>query len=143
MTSGEPQDPEEESQAGSSAAVPPAPTQEEQDEATQERMLIGIGGTILVLVVVFWFIFSFIIDPEVVVDAILSLDPWQLGVPALMALAAYVFLGITSKTTLRNLSVKDATPGMYWQKRDDFNLPSADTADYAGKADRPKEDASL
>ena len=46
-----------------------APSPEEQAKATRRRMIIGLGGTILVLVVVFWFIFTFIIDPEIVVDA--------------------------------------------------------------------------
>ena len=58
-------------------------------------MLIGIGGTILVLVVVFWFIFTFVIDPQVVVDAFLSLALWQLGVLGLMSAATYVLLGLT------------------------------------------------
>jgi len=112
VTSEEPQDPEEESQAESSAAEPAAPTQAEQDKATRKRMLIGIVGTILVLVVVFWFIFTFIIDPEVVVDAILSLDLWQLGVLTLMAVVAYVLLGFSFRNTLSNLGIKDATLGM-------------------------------
>lgn len=112
MTSPEPVDPTEGSQPPSDATEPPAPTQEEQDKATRKRMLIGIGGTILVLVVVFWFIFTFIIDPQTVVDAIRSLALWQLGVLALMSVVAYVFLGFTFKSSLSNLGLKDATLGM-------------------------------
>jgi uncharacterized membrane protein YbhN (UPF0104 family) len=75
-------------------------------------MLIGLGGTLVVLVVVFWFIFTFIIDPEIVVDAFLSLDLVQLAVLALMSAATYVLIGITLRNSLDGLSVKDATLGM-------------------------------
>jgi uncharacterized membrane protein YbhN (UPF0104 family) len=98
--------------AEESASIPDEAAQEALDKASRKRMLIGIGGTLLVLVVVFWFIFTFIIDPEVVVDAFLSLELWELGVLALMAAAAYVFLGFTLKNTLRGLGIKDATLGM-------------------------------
>jgi uncharacterized membrane protein YbhN (UPF0104 family) len=90
-----------EPQAGSEAA-----------KSSRRRMLIGLGGTILVLVVVFWFIFTFIIDPEIVVDAFLSLDLVQLAVLALMSAATYVLIGITLRNSLDGLSVKDATLGM-------------------------------
>jgi uncharacterized membrane protein YbhN (UPF0104 family) len=86
--------------------------QEALDKASRKRMLIGIGGTFLVLVVVFWFIFTFVIDPEIVVDAFLSLELWQLGVLGLMAAVTYVFLGFTLKNTLNGLGIKDATLGM-------------------------------
>jgi uncharacterized membrane protein YbhN (UPF0104 family) len=98
--------------AEESASIPDEAAQEALDKASRKRMLIGIGGTLLVLVVVFWFIFTFIIDPEVVVDAFLSLELWELGVLALMAAAAYVFLGFTLNNTLRGLGIKDATLGM-------------------------------
>ena len=81
-------------------------------KASQRRMLVGLGGTLLVLVVVFWFIFTFIIDPEIVVDAFLSLDLIQLAVLALMSAATYGLIGITLKNTLGGLSLKDATLGM-------------------------------
>jgi uncharacterized membrane protein YbhN (UPF0104 family) len=90
-----------EPQAGSEAA-----------KSSRRRMLIGLGGTLLVLVVVFWFIFTFIIDPEVVVEAFLSLDLFQLAVLALMSAATYVLIGITLRNSLDGLSVKDATLGM-------------------------------
>lgn len=93
-------------------AVPDAATQKALDKASQKRMLIGIGGTILVLVVVFWFIFTFVIDPQVVVDSILSMALWQLGVLALMAAVTFVFIGFTFKVSLGGLSLKDATLGM-------------------------------
>jgi uncharacterized membrane protein YbhN (UPF0104 family) len=89
-----------------------AETQEAADRSARKRMLIGIGGTILVLVVVFWFIFTFVIDPQVVVDAFLSLDLWQLAVLGLMSAATYVLLGLGFKNTLGNLGLKDATLGM-------------------------------
>jgi uncharacterized membrane protein YbhN (UPF0104 family) len=82
------------------------------DKSSRKRMLIGIGGTILVLVVVFWFIFTFVIDPQVVVDAFLSLTLWQLLALGLMSIATYVILGLTFKSTLGNLGIKDATLGM-------------------------------
>lgn len=99
------------------------------------------------------------------VDAILNLDLWQLGVLALMAVVAHVLLGFAFRNTLSNLGIKDATLGMlaslavkgsipgpmdtvfrfrlavayglvlYWQKRDHFSLLSADSAQYAGKGD--------
>jgi uncharacterized membrane protein YbhN (UPF0104 family) len=84
----------------------------EAAKSSRRRMLIGLGGTLLVLVVVFWFIFTFIIDPEIVVDAFLSLDLVQLAVLALMSAAAYVLIGITLRNSLDGLSVKDATLGM-------------------------------
>ena len=91
--------------------APSAATPEEEAKATRRRVIIGLGGTILVLAVVFWFIFSFIIDPEIVVDAFLSLSLLQLGVLAVMAAGTYVLLGITLKTTLGGLGFKDATLG--------------------------------
>jgi uncharacterized membrane protein YbhN (UPF0104 family) len=94
------------------AAVPDEATQQALDKASRKRMLIGIGGTFLVLIVVFWFIFTFVIDPQIVVDAFLSLEVWQLGVLALMAAVVFVFLGFTFKTTLAGLGLKDATLGM-------------------------------
>jgi hypothetical protein len=104
------------------AAAPDAParrgsdssdaTPEEVAKASRRRMIIGLGGTILVLVIVFWFIFSFIIDPQVVIDAFLSLDLLQLGILALMSIATYVLIGITLRNTLSGLSLKDATLGM-------------------------------
>jgi uncharacterized membrane protein YbhN (UPF0104 family) len=87
-------------------------TREAADRSTRKRMLIGIGGTILVLVVVFWFIFTFVIDPQAVVDAFLSLTLWQLAVLGLMSVATYVLLGLGFKNTLGNLGLKDATLGM-------------------------------
>lgn len=80
--------------------------------SAQRRMLIGLGGTLLVLVVVFWFIFTFVIDPEIVVDAFLSLDLLELAVLALLSAVTYGLIGITLKNTLGGLSVKDATLGM-------------------------------
>jgi uncharacterized membrane protein YbhN (UPF0104 family) len=91
---------------------PVEPDEPGMDRGARKRMLIGIGGTLLVLIVVFWFIFTFVIDPEVVVDAFLSLELWQLGVLGLMSVATFVLLGFTLKTTLRGLSMKDATLGM-------------------------------
>lgn len=91
---------------------PDAPSAEEQARATRKRVIIGLGGTLLVLLVVFWFIFSFLIDPEIVVDAFLSLSVFQLGVLALMSVAAYVLLGLSLRSTLRDLNIKDATLGM-------------------------------
>ena len=88
------------------------PTPEEEAKATRRRVIIGLGGTILVLVVVFWFIFTFLIDPEIVIDAFLSLSVAQLAVLALMSVGAYFLLGITLRTTLRDLGFKDATLGM-------------------------------
>jgi uncharacterized membrane protein YbhN (UPF0104 family) len=87
-------------------------TREAADRSARKRMLIGIGGTILVLVVVFWFIFTFVIDPQAVVDAFLSLTLWQLAVLGLMSVATYVLLGLGFKNTLGNLGLKDATLGM-------------------------------
>ena len=87
-------------------------TREAADRSTRKRMLIGIGGTILVLVVVFWFIFTFVIDPQAVVDAFVSLTLWQLAVLGLMSVATYVLLGLGFKNTLGNLGLKDATLGM-------------------------------
>lgn len=87
-------------------------TQAALDSASRKRMLIGIGGTFLVLVVVFWFIFTFVIDPQIVVDAFLSLELWQLGVLTLMATATFVLLGFSLRNTLAGLSLKDATLGM-------------------------------
>jgi len=87
-------------------------TREAADRSTRKRMLIGIGGTILVLVVVFWFIFTFVIDPQAVVDAFLSLTLRQLAVLGLMSVATYVLLGLGFKNTLGNLGLKDATLGM-------------------------------
>lgn len=87
-------------------------TREAADRSARKRMLIGIGGTILVLVVVFWFIFTFVIDPQAVVDAFLSLTLWQLVVLGLMSVATYVLLGLGFKNTLGNLGLKDATLGM-------------------------------
>lgn len=92
--------------------APSAPTPEEEAKATRRRVIIGLGGTILVLAVVFWFIFTFIIDPEIVVDAFLSLSLLQLGALAVMAAGTYFLLGITLKTTLSGLGFKDATLGM-------------------------------
>ena len=37
------------------------PMPEEVAKASRRRMIIGLGGTILVLLVVFWFIFTFIV----------------------------------------------------------------------------------
>jgi hypothetical protein len=88
------------------------PTPEEVAKASRRRMLIGLGGTVLVLVVVFWFIFTFIIDPQVVIDAFLSLSVVELGILALMSVGAYVLLGFTLRSTLGGLSIKDATLGM-------------------------------
>ena len=96
----------------SDAPASPEAEQAAQDRATRKRMLIGIGGTILVLVVVFWFIFTFVIDPQVVVDAFLSLTLWQLAVLGLMSAATYVLLGLGFRNTLPNLGLKDATLGM-------------------------------
>jgi uncharacterized membrane protein YbhN (UPF0104 family) len=93
-------------------AAPDEAAQQALDKASRKRMLIGIGGTFLVLIVVFWFIFTFVIDPQVVVDAFLSLALWQLGVLALMTAVVFVFLGFTLKITLRGLGLKDATLGM-------------------------------
>jgi len=87
-------------------------TQEALDKSSRRKMLIGIGGTFLVLIVVFWFIFSFVIDPETVVDAFLSLELWQLGALALMAVGAYLLLGLSLRNTLSGLGIKDATLGM-------------------------------
>jgi uncharacterized membrane protein YbhN (UPF0104 family) len=81
-------------------------------KASRKRMLIGIVGTFAVLIVVFWFIFTFVIDPQIVVDAFASLEIWQLGALGLISIAAYVFLGLTLKNTLRGLSIKDSTLGM-------------------------------
>jgi len=86
--------------------------QEALDKASRKKMLIGIVGTFLVLAVVFWFIFTFVIDPEIVVDAFLALEIWQLGVLGLMAAATYVLLGFSFKNTLGGLGIKDATLGM-------------------------------
>ena len=91
---------------------PGRPSADEQARATRKRVIIGLGGTILVLLVVFWFIFSFLIDPEIVVDAFLSLSVFELVVLALMSVAAYVLLGLSLRSTLRDLSIKDATLGM-------------------------------
>jgi uncharacterized membrane protein YbhN (UPF0104 family) len=82
------------------------------DKASRKKMLIGIVGTFVVLIVVFWFIFTFVIDPQIVVDAFLSLEIWQLGVLGLMAAATYVLLGFAFKITLGGLGIKDATLGM-------------------------------
>ena len=101
-----------ESTAADPEPTPPPQTPEEQAGATRKRMIIGLGGTLLVLLVVFWFIFSFIIDPEIVVDAFLSLSLTQLGILALMAAGTYVLLGVTLRSTLRDLGFKDATLGM-------------------------------
>jgi len=95
-----------ESQGGDSAS------EEAQDKASRKKMLIGIVGTFVVLIVVFWFIFTFVIDPQVVVDAFLSLEIWQLGVLGLMAAATFVLLGFSFKNTLGDLGIKDATLGM-------------------------------
>ena len=94
------------------AAAADEAAQQALDKASRKRMLIGIGGTFLVLIVVFWFIFTFVIDPQIVVDAFLSLEMWQLGVLALMAAVVFVFLGFTFKITLGGLGLKDATLGM-------------------------------
>jgi uncharacterized membrane protein YbhN (UPF0104 family) len=95
-----------ESQGGDSAS------EEAAQKASRKKMLIGIVGTFVVLIVVFWFIFTFVIDPQVVVDAFLSLEIWQLGVLGLMAAATYVLLGFSFKNTLGDLGIKDATLGM-------------------------------
>ena len=88
------------------------PSAEEVAKASRRRMIIGLGGTILVLLVVFWFIFTFIVDPQVVIDAFLSLSPLELAILALMSVGVYVLLGLTLRSTLGGLSIKDATLGM-------------------------------
>lgn len=88
------------------------PNAEEVAKSSRRRMIIGLGGTLLVLLVVFWFIFTFIVDPQVVIDAFLSLGPLQLAILALMSVGAYLLLGLTLRSTLGGLSVKDAMLGM-------------------------------
>ena len=75
-------------------------------------MLIGIGGTIVVLLVVFLVILPQFIDYELVVDSFLSLELWQLGLLLLMAVVTYVLQGITLKSTLKDLGVIDSTLAM-------------------------------
>ena len=88
--------------------APEAPTPAEQAKAARRRVIIGLGGTILILVVVFWFIFSFIIDPEIVVDAFLSLSLVELVVLAVMAAGTYFLLGITLKSGMTYSFVEPA-----------------------------------
>ena len=93
-------------------SAPDPLAKEAANKKARRRMLIGVGGTFILLVVVFWFIFTFLVDPQIVIDAFLSLALWQLGMLALMAAVTYVFLGFTFKGTLRGLGLKDATLGM-------------------------------
>lgn len=83
-----------------------------QDGASRRRMLIGVGGTVLVLLVVFWFLFTYVVDLQLVIDAVRSLTWWQIGILALMAGVTYVFQGLTLRNSLSGTRLRDATLAM-------------------------------
>ena len=93
-------------------AAPDQGAREAPERSSSRRMLVGVGATVLVLLVVFWFIFSYVVDPEVVIEAIRSLLWWQVIVLAAMAIGTYVLQGVTFRNMLKGVGIWDGTLAM-------------------------------
>jgi len=93
-------------------AAPDAAVQKALDKASRKRMLIGVGGTIIVLLIIFVVILPQFIDYEAVIDAFLSMELWQHGVLLVMMAVTWVVLGFQFRTTLPGLDIVSGTLAM-------------------------------